>query len=93
MTMGHGHHWARGKSFTWWAEQTFNNQPAGNSQILAYAHEHSYSVQSKRERVAICTSTFESESTWWRHKHGDLSKRGAAQFTTVGPEMLDLMIA
>lgn len=91
-TMAHGHQWSRGKSMTWWAGQTFNWQAPGASQFLFHGHEHEFSIESKRDRTVFCVPTFESESTWWRHKTGDMSKRGAIVMTTNEGEFADLRI-
>lgn len=91
-TMAHGHQWARGKSMTWWAGQTFNWQAPAASQFLLHGHEHEFSIQSKRDRLVLCVPTFESESTWWRHKTGDMSKQGAISMVTAEGEFSDLAI-
>lgn len=91
-TMAHGHQWARGKSMTWWSGQTFNWHAPAASQFLLHGHEHEFSIQSKRDRLVICVPTFESESTWWRHKTGDLSKTGAVSMVTADGEFTDLSI-
>lgn len=92
VTMAHGHQWARGKSMTWWSGQTFNLQSPGASQFLFHGHEHEFSVQSKRDRVVICVPSFESESTWWRHKTGDVGKRGSLVLTTADGEFADMSV-
>lgn len=83
MVLAHGHQWSRGKSMEWWAGQSFNLQSAQAGHILAHGHEHEFSIKSKRDRLALCTPTMESESTWWKHKTGDQGKRGAIVFTTT----------
>jgi hypothetical protein len=92
LTMAHGHQWSRGKAMNWWASQSFNWQAPGASSFLFHGHEHEFSIQSKRDRMVVCVPTFESESTWWRHKTGDLSKRGALVMTTSGGEFSDMRI-
>jgi predicted phosphodiesterase len=92
VTMAHGHQWARGKAMTWWSGQSFNWQAPGAAQFLFHGHEHEMSMQSKRDRVVICVPPFESESTWWRHKTGDVSKRGSMVLTTSGGEFSDLSL-
>lgn len=91
-TMAHGHQWARGKSMTWWASQSFNLQAPAASQFLLHGHEHEFSIQSKRDRLVICVPTFESESTWWRHKTGDVAKTGAVSMITADGEFSDLSV-
>ncbi len=92
MTMTHGHKWRRGKAFDWWAGQSLNWHAPGASSMLLHGHEHQFHVEAKRERTVICTPSFESESTWWRHKTGDVGKRGAVVFTTSGGEFADMRI-
>lgn len=93
MVLAHGHQWARGKSMDWWAGQSFNLQPAQAGHILVHGHEHEFSIRSKRDRLVICTPTMESESTWWKHKTGDMAKRGAIlMFTQPGGEFTGLEV-
>lgn len=91
-TMAHGHQWSRGKAMAWWAGQSFNWQAPGAAHFLLHGHEHTASLTTQRDRVAMCVPTFESESTWWRHKTGDVGKRGAYIMTTAAGEFADLSI-
>jgi predicted phosphodiesterase len=93
MVLAHGHQWSRGKSMDWWASQSFNLQPAQAGHILVHGHEHEFSIKSKRDRLVLCTPTMESESTWWKHKTGDMAKRGAIlMFTKPGGEFTGLEV-
>jgi hypothetical protein len=92
MTLAHGHQWSRGKSMEWWKGQTFNFQSAGAASFLFHGHEHEFSIQTKRGRTVICVPTFESESTWWRHKTGDLGVRGGLTLITDGDAFTDLRV-
>jgi len=83
MVMVHGHQWSRGKSMDWWAGQSFGLHAAQAGHILVHGHEHEFSIKSSKHRLAICTPTMESESTWWKHKTGQTGKRGAITFTTT----------
>ena len=91
-TMAHGHQWGRGKAMAWWAGQSFNWQAPGAAHFLLHGHEHTAGLTTQRDRCSICVPTFESESTWWRHKTGDVGKRGAFTMTTAGGEFADLRI-
>lgn len=97
-TMAHGHQWRRGKAFDWWEGQTFNFQSPGAAHFLLHGHfhtmglDHSFGVDTKRERTVICVPTFESESTWWKEKTGDMSKRGAIVMSSAGGEFRNLHI-
>jgi hypothetical protein len=92
VTMAHGHQWTRGKAMTWWAEQSFNWQAPGAAHFLFHGHEHEFTISSLRDRLRICVPTVESESTWWRHKHGSMPKRGCLVLTTADGEFGDLTI-
>lgn len=83
MVLAHGHQWSRGKSMDWWAGQSFNLQAAQAGHILVHGHEHEFGIRSKRDRLVICTPTMESESTWWKHKTGDVAMTGAVVMTTT----------
>jgi hypothetical protein len=91
-TMAHGHQWARGKAMEWWKGQGFNGHAPQASQFLFHGHEHTFGIQSKKDRVVICTPTYESESTWWRHKTGDLAIRGGLVLTTADGSFADLRV-
>lgn len=91
-TMAHGHQWRRNKAVDWWKGQSWNNHAPHAAQFLLHGHEHEFSIDSARDRIRICVPTFESESTWWRHKTGDVAKRGAVVMTTSNGEFADLGI-
>jgi predicted phosphodiesterase len=78
----HGHQWSRGKAFDWWEKQTFNNHPASAGHILLHGHEHEFQIQSRRDRLIICTPSLESESTWFKQKQGAVGLRGVVTFIT-----------
>jgi hypothetical protein len=92
VTLAHGHQWSRGKSMEWWKGQTFNFQAAGAASFLFHGHEHEFSLHTKRGRTVICVPTFESESTWWRHKTGDKAVRGGLVLITDGDSFTDLRV-
>jgi predicted phosphodiesterase len=90
--MLHGHQFTRGKSMEWWKGQTFNNQTAGAATIMFHGHEHEFSIKSKRDRLAICVPTLEAESTWWKHRTGDVGKRGSLVLTTTNGTFANMEI-
>jgi len=92
ITMAHGHQWRNGKAFEWWKGQSFNLQAPGSSHFLFHGHEHQFSINSNKERVRICVPTYESESTWWRHKTGDQAKTGGLVLITLNGEFSDMGI-
>lgn len=91
-THAHGHQWRKGKEFDWWAGQALNNQSAGAAQFLLHGHQHEFNIHAKKDRTQICVPTFESESTWWRHRHGDVAKTGAVVMVTANQEFHNLTI-
>lgn len=91
-THAHGNQWAKGKAFDWWAKQSLNNHSAGAADFLLHGHEHEMHMQVKKERAVICVPTFESESTYWKHRHGDVARTGALTMLTNGKEFSNLSI-
>ena len=92
ITHAHGNQWAKGKAFDWWAGQALNNQSAAAAQFLLHGHNHEMHMQTKKERTVICVPTFESESTYWKHRHGDVARTGALAILTNGKEFSQLSI-
>lgn len=82
LTMTHGHQWTRGKAMDWWKGQAFNLQAPAASHFLFHGHEHEFQIHSRRDRIVFCVPSMESESTWWRHKTGDVGLRGSLILTT-----------
>jgi UDP-2,3-diacylglucosamine pyrophosphatase LpxH len=91
-TMAHGHQWNKGKGMDWWAGQAFNWHAAGAAQFLLHGHFHTASWDTKKERTEFCVPTFESESTWYKERHGDMSRRGGIVMTTRDGEFANFRI-
>jgi predicted phosphodiesterase len=91
-THAHGNQWAKGKAFEWWSKQALNNHSAGAADFLLHGHNHEMHMQVKKERAVICVPTFESESTYWKHRHGDVARTGALVMLTNGKEFRELSI-
>lgn len=81
-THAHGNQWPKGKAFEWWSKQALNNHPPAASTFLLHGHEHEMHMRAKQERTAICVPSFESESTYWKQRHGDVAKTGALTMLT-----------
>lgn len=67
----HGHHWRPGRHFEWWRGQAFSQ--ASNmfeADLLVAGHLHHEFTDTDGARGFIQPPSFESESTWWRHKTG-----------------------
>ena len=91
-THAHGNQWGRGKAFEWWAKQALNNHSPAASGFLLHGHEHEMHLQAKKDRVVICVPTFESESSYWKQRHGDMAKTGALTMLTEANEFKYLNI-
>ncbi len=91
-THAHGHQWAKGKVFDWWAGQALNNHSPAAAHFLLHGHEHEFKIQSKKERTQICVPTFESESTYWKQRYGDVAKTGAVSMITENREFRNFTI-
>lgn len=91
-THAHGHQWRKDKAYEWWAKQALNNHSPAASHFLLHGHEHEFSIKGKKDRTEICVPTFESESTYWRHRHGDIAKTGALTMVTEASDFTNLTI-
>jgi len=91
-THAHGNQWGKGKAFEWWSKQALNNHSAGAAQFLLHGHNHEMHMSVKKERAVICVPTFESESTYWKHRHGDVARTGALTMLTNGVDFSNLSI-
>lgn len=67
----HGHQWSRGKHLQWWQEQAFKPRSImHDAHLLVAGHNHTEYVDTWDERLFLQVPAMESESTWWRHRHG-----------------------
>lgn len=69
----HGHQFRPGKAHVWWAEQAHGVQPIGDATLLLSAHLHHFRMEQPGAKTWIQVPAMESESTWWRHLHGQVA--------------------
>lgn len=74
--MAHGHQWRPGQACTWWARQSHGRQPIGDADLLLSAHLHHLRVEDTGPKTWMQVPALESESTWWRHRTGEVSRPG-----------------
>ncbi|MBT2587969.1 hypothetical protein [Arthrobacter sp. ISL-95] len=79
----HGHQFRIGKEWDFWKGQAFGGQQAGLAKLMLYGHQHHFSLDSKGDRLRVCVPALESESTWWRHKTGEVGAPGGLVFTII----------
>ena len=74
--LAHGHQWRTGQACTWWAKQSHGRQPIGDADLLLSAHLHHLRIEDTGPKTWIQVPALESESTWWRHATGEVSRPG-----------------
>lgn len=92
VTVAHGHQWRPGQGMKWWSEQALNQQNPAHAHVLQHGHFHSYSVDSTRDRIKICSPTFDAGSDWYRETHGGDSKRGGLAYLLKAGEASRLSV-
>lgn len=73
----HGHQARPNKMMDWWAGQAHGLQPIGEATLLFTAHLHHLRVEQGGPKTWIQVPALESESTWWRHRTGQVAPAGA----------------
>jgi predicted phosphodiesterase len=79
----HGHQYRIGKEWEWWKGQAFGGQQAGLAKLLLYGHQHHFQIDAKGDRLRVCVPALEQESTWWKHKTGEVGAPGGLVFTII----------
>jgi predicted phosphodiesterase len=79
----HGHQFRIGREWQWWQGQAFGGQQAGLAKMMLYGHQHHFQIDSKGDRLRVCVPALESESTWWKHKTGEVGAPGGLVFTII----------
>ena len=74
--MAHGHQFPRGDVVKWWAGQSHGRQPIGDADLLLAGHLHHLKVMDTGPKTFIQVPALESESTWWRHRTGEVTRPG-----------------
>ena len=92
ITHAHGHQWGRGKHWAWWEGQTFGGHEPGDAKILLCGHEHHHTIDTRSKRTFIRVPAFESESTWWRHRTGQVGDPGGVYMTTADNRVREITV-
>lgn len=74
--LSHGHQARAGKMMDWWAGQAHGLQPIGEATLLLTAHLHHLIVHEGGAKTHIQVPAMESESTWWKHRTGQVARAG-----------------
>jgi hypothetical protein len=74
--MAHGHQWRAGQACNWWAKQSHGRQPIGDADLLLSAHLHHLRIEDTGPKTWIQVPALESESTWFRHRSGEVTRPG-----------------
>lgn len=88
----HGHQMRAGKAMDWWAGQSHGMQPIGGATMLLSGHRHHLSVLQSGPKLHVQVPAMESESTWWRHRTGQVAPSGMVTFTTRDGSWGDLAV-
>lgn len=88
----HGHQMRPGQAMRWWAEQAHGRQPIGDSTLLFTAHLHHLKIDQAGPKTHVQVMAQEGESTWWRHRHGQVAPKGAVSMVVGGGGWRDLAI-
>ena len=89
--LAHGHQ-MKGGVEKWWREQALGHQPVGDADILITGHLHRAVIQRLGDRWHFQAPTIESESTWFKHTHGEGFHPGVLTFVTHDHTWSDLQI-
>lgn len=92
ITHAHGHAWKLGKHWEWWSGQDFAGHECGKAKILLAGHEHHHTVDTRSKRTFIRVPSFESESTWWRHRTGQVGDPGGVYMTTLDNKVREITV-
>ena len=80
----HGHQWRPGQACNWWAKQAHGRQPVGDADLLLSAHLHHLRIEDTGPKTWVQVPALESESTWWRHRTGEVSRPGIVTMLVGG---------
>lgn len=85
VAMAHGHQFGRGVDGwrKWWQGQAHGRQPVGDADLLLAGHKHHLHVE-QGARTFIQVPALESESTWFRHRTGEVSPPGIVTLLVGG---------
>lgn len=83
LALAHGHQFPRGDWGKWWSGQSHNRQPVGEADVLLAGHLHHLRVIGQGKRTFVQVPALESESTWWKHRTGEVGDPGVVTFTAA----------
>ena len=90
--LAHGHQIKGGNGQRWWAEQAHGMQPIGEATLLLTAHLHHLVVEQGGAKTWIQIMAMESESTWWKHLHGQVAPPGMVTLLVGGGGWSDFQV-
>lgn len=82
--LAHGHQMRPGKAHEWWAMQAHGLQPIGEATVLLTAHLHHLLVHQGGAKLHVQVPAMESESTWWKHRTGQVAPSGIVTMLVGG---------
>ena len=92
LAVAHGHQVPGGNVPKWVAENAKNMSPVGDAHLVITGHRHHFKIEPMGPRWWIQVPAMESESTWWRHRTGDISAPGMVSLTTGGGKWSDFAL-
>jgi predicted phosphodiesterase len=87
----HGHQFGRDPQ-KWWAGQAHGMQAIGDATLLVAGHKHHLKIENAGAKTFCQVPALESESTWWKHRTGEVSLPGTVTMTVGGGGWGDLAI-
>jgi len=84
----HGDQWTKGKHWDWLKGQLFNrHSPMQGVHVLIHGHNHTGCFEQENDMFTVRTPSFESESNYYRRRHGGVGNPSAATFLTKDGEI------
>lgn len=94
--LAHGHQFSGGSDAavrTWWAGQTFGEQPVADARILISGHFHHFAAREMGNgRLWVQAPTLDNGSDWFTRRAGEVSVPGLLVFTSTPYGWDDLKI-
>lgn len=92
VAIAHGHQVPRGDVPKWVAEHAKNMSNVGDAHLIVTGHHHHLVVKAMGPRTWVQVPAMESESTWWKHRTGEVSAPGMVSLLTSRGLWSDLAI-
>jgi hypothetical protein len=91
--LAHGHQTGNvNKTQDWWAGQAHGMQPIGEATLLLTAHFHHLRVEQGGVKTWVQVPAMEGESTWWRHRKGQVAPAGVVTMLVGAGGWSDLQV-